>query len=158
MYVVVIGVPFRRIDADRCQVAADWGKSLVLLRDSLKGEFGPLLVAAPELIDQGGTIGSQTTLELSAIRDQICFYSLGSASWRARDFWSNVRAVRKACDGAVARASVVHAGINNLYQPFSLMGFYAGIRAKKTTVFVIDGDAVTRSIHLAEGKPLVERV
>lgn len=158
MYVVVIGVPFRRIDLDRCQVAADWGKSLLLLRDSLRGEFGPLLVAAPELKDTGGTIGSQMSLEVSAASDQIGFCSLGSAHWRARDFWKNFRSVWKACDEAVSRAAVVHAGINNLYQPFSLAGFCAGIRAKKTTVFVIDGDAVTRSMHLAEGKPLIERL
>ena len=47
MYSVVISVPFRRMNDRVCEVAGDWGKSIVLLRDSLQGRFGPLVIAAP---------------------------------------------------------------------------------------------------------------
>src|SRR4051812_27794190 len=47
MYTLTIGVPFRRLDEHRCEVASDWAKSLYLLRDSFGGRFGPIMVAAP---------------------------------------------------------------------------------------------------------------
>jgi glycosyltransferase involved in cell wall biosynthesis len=158
MYTIVIGVPFRRVDQDVCEVAADWATSLQLLRNSFNGRFGRLCVAAPELPAADGLVGNQTPTRLSAKRDDVEFRSLGLATWRARDFWRHHGDVKAACVNAIEDADVVHAGISNLYKPFSLEGFRAATRARRTTVFVMDGDAVTRNRDLADSSGVLNRV
>ena len=49
MYLIVIHVPFQDAGPGRVRVGADWGRSLHLLRDSLRGRLGPVVVAAPAL-------------------------------------------------------------------------------------------------------------
>ncbi|MFN3592228.1 MAG: hypothetical protein ACK4TG_08575, partial [Thermaurantiacus sp.] len=46
MYLIPITVPIF-MDGDQPMLATDWKRALVLLRDSLGGRFGPLVVAAP---------------------------------------------------------------------------------------------------------------
>ena len=159
MYTVVIAVPFRRVSAEVCEVPSDWGIALRLLRDSLKGRFGPLAVAAPE---EGGAAGeriaNQMPLALHATDDGIRFVRLGSAGWGTRQFWRNWRSIRRTLDDLAARSEVMHAGINNLYMPYAPMGFFAGLRAGKMTVFVLDTDIVMQLEQTAAGKGLRKRV
>ena len=158
MYTVVISVPFRRISADVCEVPSDWGIALKLLRDSLGGRFGPLTVAAPEAPGKPGErISDQAPLALHARDDAIGFVRLGSSDWRPRHFWRNRRAVRRTLDDLAARSEVMHTGINNLYLPYAPMGFFAGRRAGKMSVFVLDTDIVMQLEQTARGARLRKR-
>jgi glycosyltransferase involved in cell wall biosynthesis len=59
----------------------------------------------------------------------------------------------------LARSSdVVHAGVNDLYQPYSYVGFKAGLRAGAATVFVQDTDMVRQLRELARGQSTRERI
>src|SRR6187549_1576366 len=144
MYTKTTGVPFRRKDGAHCEVAGDWAQALFLLRDSFRGRFGPLTIASPELPPGDGPIGEQVVTTISEAEDGIRFVSLGSTTWRARQFWQSYRRIRAECDRLAAEADVFHSGINDLWQPYALMGFNAARRSGKTTVFVLDGDAIQR--------------
>ncbi len=158
MYTVIINVPFRRTDPDSCEVASDWGRSLMLLRDSFDGQFGGITVAAPELPPGDGPIGQQVPQSLSESIDDIRFVSLGDARWRARHFWRHYADIRAKCDQLARSSEVVHAGMGNLWQPFAFFGFCAGLRACVTTVFVQDGDMVRRFRDLARDKAWYEKL
>jgi glycosyltransferase involved in cell wall biosynthesis len=149
MFLIVSNVPFRPSDATGVQVASDWGRSLLLLRDSFNGRFGEIVVAAPTLPPGDGDISEQRPHLLHAQRDGVRFVKLGETHWRARHFWRHYPQIRRTCDELARHADVVHAGINNLWQPYSFIGFNAGCRAGKTTVFVQDGDVVGRLHDLA---------
>lgn len=152
MYTVVISVPFRRVSAEVCEVPSDWGIALKLLRDSFKGRFGPLMVAAPEAPGAPGErISDQVPLALHEGDDAIHFVSLGSSAWRTREFWRNRRSIRRTLDDLASRSEVMHTGINNLYLPYAPMGFFAGQRAGKTSVFVLDTDIVMQLEQQAQG-------
>jgi glycosyltransferase involved in cell wall biosynthesis len=157
MYALTIGVPFRRKTDIQCEVAADWAKSLILLRDALAGRFGEIVVAAPELPPGEGMIVQQTPHILDAHNDGIRFESLGQKNWRARQFWRMFPRLRATCNRLAAQAQVVHCGINDLWQPYSLAGFYAARRRGTTTVFVLDGDAIKRLQDLATGQGVLHR-
>lgn len=151
MYTVVIDVPFRRLSNDAVEVAADWARSLILLRDSFNGRFGSLTIAAPEMPPGTGPITEQQPVTVRNREDGIDFVRIGSTLWKTRGFWSHYFQIRGVLNGLIARSDVVHAGINNLYWPYSLTGFHAAARANKTTVFILDGDAILRERQLAEG-------
>ncbi|HEV8607740.1 MAG TPA: glycosyltransferase [Tepidisphaeraceae bacterium] len=158
MYTLTIGVPFRRRDEQRCEVASDWAKSLLLLRDSLGGRFGKITVAAPALPMEDGLIGQQTPAILHAGRDEIQFEQLGVKGWRARQFWRSYPSIRAACDRLARSSQVIHCGINDLWQPYAIMGFNAAQRANVTSVFVLDGDAVQRMADLGSGAGMMRKL
>jgi glycosyltransferase involved in cell wall biosynthesis len=158
MYTKTTGVPFRRKGGTQCEVAGDWAQALFLLRDSFRGRFGPLTIAAPELPPGDGPITEQITVTMSEVEDGIRFVSLGSTTWRTRQFWGSYRRIRKQCEQLAAESDVLHAGINNLWQPYSLVGFNAARRKDKTTVFVLDGDEIQRMRDLHGTDPLRLRV
>jgi len=157
MYTLVISVPFRRMNDRVCEVAGDWGKSIVLLRDSLQGRFGPLVIAAPEVAGDG-LIGSQIPMPLHEHEDGVSFVRIGWSHWRARDFWRHVREVRSRCADLASQSDVIHAGINDLWRPYSVVGFSAGWQANRTTVFVLDTDIVLQMEQLSAGRGLLSRV
>lgn len=148
MYTVIIGVPFRPGRSGVAEVASDWAESLLLLRDSLRGRFGPITVAAPRMPPGDGLITEQVSRELAERADGIRFVALGDTRWRARHFWRNCAEIRGRCDRLAASSDVVHAGISNLWQPYSYFGFRAGYCAGRCTVFVQDGDAIQRAVDL----------
>lgn len=157
MYLVVINVAYRTIDGETAEVSSDWAQSLHLMRDSFDGHFGELVVAAPALPRDDGLIGGQTPQRLHAQRDDIRFVALGDTRWRARNFWQHYPSIRSTCDALARQADIVHGGINNLYQPYSFVGFNAGRRAGRTTVFVQDSDAIQRLQDLTRGAPPLRR-
>jgi glycosyltransferase involved in cell wall biosynthesis len=158
MYTLTIGVPFRRLDEHCCEVASDWAKSLKLLRDSLGGRFGPITVAAPALPAGDGLIGQQTPMTIDTRSDEIRFAELGIKGWRARQFWRAYRAIRSTIDQLAKNSQVVHCGVNDLWQPYAMMGYYAAMRANVTSVFVLDGDAVRRRGDLGANKGPMSRL
>jgi len=158
MYLVVISVPFRPISHGVAEVASDWGRSLILLRDSFGGRFGELVVAAPALPPGDGPIKEQQPMRLHAAVDGIRFVRLGDTRWRARHFWRHYFQVRRRCDELARQADVVHADTGNLYQPFGHIAFKAACRAGTTTVFVQDGDVVGRLHDLARGRSIRHRL
>jgi len=139
-YAVVIHVPCFVLDGDKF-VASDWAASLGLLRDSLKGRYGDLLVVAPK-----GEAGSsdQELVEaskLEGIRIQPSASRAGTNSnyWLQRRLrW--VRDVRS----AVNQAEAVHTGLGDLYQPFNLDAFRVAERSGAPVIFVRDTDAVAQ--------------
>lgn len=158
MYTVVISVPFRRVSGEVCEVPSDWGMALKLLRDSLRGRFGALTVAAPEAPGPaGGRIADQVPLSLHAQGDGIGFVRLGDSGWGAREFWRNSRSIRRTLDDLAARSEVMHTGINNLLLPYAPMGFFAGRRAGKMSVFVLDTDIILQLEQMAAGQRLRKR-
>ena len=158
MYTKTTGVPFRRKGGTRVEVAGDWAQALFLLRDSFRGRFGPMTIAAPELPPGEGPITEQITTTISEAEEGIRFVTLGSTAWRARQFWGSYWRMRKQCEQLAAESDVLHAGINNLWQPYSLLGFNAARRKGKTTVFVLDGDEIQRIRDLSRADPLRVRV
>jgi glycosyltransferase involved in cell wall biosynthesis len=158
MYTVVISVPFRRVAADVCEVPSDWGAALRLLRDSLRGRFGPVVVAAPEEPGEAGErIADQVPLALHERDDAIQFVRLGSSTWGAWQFWRNWRSVRRTLDDLASRSEVMHTGINHLYLPHAPMGFFAGERAGTMSVFVLDTDIVMQLEQMTRGTRLRKR-
>jgi glycosyltransferase involved in cell wall biosynthesis len=158
MYTKTTGVPFRRKGGTQCEVAGDWAQALCLLRDSFRGRFGPLTIAAPELPPGEGPITEQITVTMSEVEDGIRFVSLGSTTWKARQFWGSYWRMRKQCEQLAAESDVLHAGINDLWQPYSLLGFNAARRKGTTTVFVLDGDEIQRIRDLSGADPLPVRL
>jgi len=158
MYLVVISVSFRPISHGVAEVASDWGRSLILLRDSFGDRFGELVVAAPALPPGDGPIKEQQPMRLHAVADGIRFVKLGDTRWRARHFWRHYFQVRRICNRLVRQADILHAGTGNLYQPFGHIAFKAACRAGTTTVFVQDGDVIGRLNDLARGRSLGHRL
>jgi glycosyltransferase involved in cell wall biosynthesis len=151
MYLVPISVPFRRTGERRCEVASDWAKALHLLRDSFNGRFGQITVAAPDVTGESPLLDEQVPVTIDESAEGIRFERLGSAQWRTRDFWPSYRSIRATCDRLAQEADVVHGSINHLWQPYALMGFHAGRRRGKATVFVLDLDDVERIRDMNRG-------
>jgi glycosyltransferase involved in cell wall biosynthesis len=162
MYVVFSDMPCKRLDADRCLVSSEWAYAVKLLRDSLDGRFGKMLLAAPEVrpdlpeLGRGGFL--QPPVEVSEKADDIGFYSLGRCHLRPREYWREARAIRARCRDAAAKASVVHSGINDAFLPWAPTGHDEGVRQGKMTVFVIDTDIILQSQQLSEGAGFKQRM
>jgi glycosyltransferase involved in cell wall biosynthesis len=156
MYLVVIHVPIYLRD-NECLIATDWKRSLCLLRDSFDGRFGRIQVLAPSL-DPRATPADQP-LEPLAKSEEIDLFPSFRYDTRARDFWrEHVHTWRRHVNAFVPQASVVHAGFCDVYRPLMFMGFMAGQRAGKTTVFVQDTDHVLQQRELNAHKPWRKRV
>lgn len=151
MYLIVIHVPFQDAGPGRVRVGADWGRSLHLLRDSLRGRLGPVVVAAPALPAHADWT-QQPPVTLHTEREQIFFVKLCDADLRPRRFWRQAGAVYRRCLALARKADVVHAGMNDLFRPISPLGFRAAVMAGRPTVFVEDTDAVAQLRQLSQGR------
>ncbi len=152
MYLVVIHVPFQTTGEDAVRVGAEWARELQLLRDSLEGRFGEIVVAAPEL-PPDFSWNEQHPVELSPSREGIRFVRLCRAHLRARQFWPRAWGVYRRCRRLAGEASVVHAGLSDLFRPIAQFGFLAALRAGVPTVFVEDTDTVTQLLQLDGDRP-----
>jgi len=150
MYLIVIQVPFQNAGNRCARVAVYWAQSLLLLRDSMAGRFGRIVVAAPEL-PPGHRWNQQLAATLDAEHDNIAFVSLCPANLRAREFWPGAAGVYRRCLQLARGAQVVHSGTSDLYRPIAQLGFYAALRAGVPTVFVADTDAVLQLQQLEGG-------
>jgi glycosyltransferase involved in cell wall biosynthesis len=152
---VVIHVPIYLHDNEYL-IATDWKRSLCLLRDSFNGRFGRIQVLAPSL-DARVTPADQP-LEPVAKSDDIDLFASFRYDTRARDFWRrHVHTWTQHVHTFVPQASVVHAGFCDVYRPLTFIGFMAGMRAGKTTVFVQDTDHVLQQRELNAHAPWRQR-
>lgn len=158
MYLVPISVPFRRTGEHRCEVASDWAKALRLLRDSLEGRFGSITIAAPDVPGESPLLDEQVPIAIDESAEDFRFVRLGSVRWRTREFWPAYPGIRATCDRLAREADVVHGSINHLWQPYALMGFNAGRRQGRTTVFVLDLDDVERIRDMNRGLGSMRRL
>jgi glycosyltransferase involved in cell wall biosynthesis len=148
MYLVAIHVPIY-LDGSHPRITTEWLRELVLLRDSLQGKFDPLTVVAPSLPADDGSIdqiletpGTDAGIELVPSFDLRC---------RARHYWGHERGRwLKDVSALVARADVVHAGLDDVFRPISYDGFREGLRQNRATIFVQDTDIVLQQRELGQ--------
>jgi glycosyltransferase involved in cell wall biosynthesis len=156
MYLIPILVPIYLRGGERL-VTTDWKRSLLLLRDSLNGRYGPLRVIAP-WVDARTTPPDQPLEPVSASDEIELIPSFPNAT-RAREFWTqHVHTWRRDIAAALPTVDVVHAGMCEVYRPLTFIGFLSGLSAQKPTVFVQDTDQVLQHAQLHAGRPLRERL
>jgi glycosyltransferase involved in cell wall biosynthesis len=151
MYLVVIHVPFQQVRPGVARVSSDWGRALFLLRDSLRGRCGEIVVASPTL-PPDHTWNEQLPVDIDAAREHIRFEAVCPANLRARQFWPRVTKLLRTCRRLAAEADVVHCGTSDLYRPIPQLGFLAARLEHRPTVFFEDTDIVTQIHQLDGGK------
>jgi glycosyltransferase involved in cell wall biosynthesis len=156
MYLVPIQVPIY-LDGDHTLVSTEWHRSLLLLRDSFAGKFGPIVLVAPSLPIAQAT-GEQTLVEISPTTDGLQLKPSFDKRCRAREFWLRQRARWQAdLASLLPQANVVHAGVDDVYRPIAFEGFRAAVRRQIPTVFVQDTDNVIQQRQLFANQPAIER-
>jgi glycosyltransferase involved in cell wall biosynthesis len=156
MYLVPIQVPIY-LDGPRKLVTAEWHRSLFLLRDSFNGRFGEITVAAPSL---PASIASpeQPLIEITDANEGVRLFPSFDKRCRMRSYWRRERKQWKAdLRELTSQASVVHAGVDDVYRPISFEGFRTGVKMDKPTVFVQDTDNVVQQTQLFADKPWRQR-
>lgn len=146
MYLIPIPVPIYR-DRDESYIATDWKRALVLLRDSLRGRYGPLVVAAPSLPAEE----SDQTLERATLtEDGISLVPLFDQRVRLRTYWlgAHQHAMRTLRE-LTARARVLHGTVEDPLRPFTYASFMQATRLGIPSVLVQDQDAVVTFRDLA---------
>ncbi len=155
MYLLPIHVPIY-LDGETRYVTTEWWRALELLRDSLKGQFGDIVVAAPCVPVEALAPGQMLVppppdcgISLRPSFDLRC---------RARDFWSRHRSRWHHDLLILARqADVVHAGLDDVYRPIMFEGFRVGVRLGKPSLFVQDTDIVVQQRQLSAHAGAVQR-
>jgi glycosyltransferase involved in cell wall biosynthesis len=140
---VVIHVPIY-VDGGRQMVSTEWKRSLELLRDSLGGVYGPVVVLAPTL-----PVGcSEQAVERVSAEDGILLEEGFDLRVRARGYWLEERGPwRRRVRQLAAGAAVVHAGLDDVYRPIMFDGFAEAVAAGRPTVFVQDTDVAGRIVE-----------
>jgi glycosyltransferase involved in cell wall biosynthesis len=155
MYLLPIHVPIYR-DGDSKYLTTEWWRALELLRDSLRGQLGEIVVAAPWV-----PVAAITTGQKLVLPPPDCGISLRpnfDLRCRARDFWSRHRARWHHDLLSLARqADVVHAGLDDVYRPITFEGFRVGVRLGKPSLFVQDTDIVVQQRQLSAHAGAVQR-
>ncbi len=156
MYVIPIHVPIY-VDGARRLVATDWYRSLELLRDSFRGRFGPLTVVSPSL-PANSAADEQRLMDATDAMSDINFLPGFDLRCRARQYWTEHRKPWRAIlTEVLARAQVVHGGLDDVYRPIGFEGVAIALRLNKPLVFVQDTDIVLQHRQLAAGRGAVAR-
>jgi glycosyltransferase involved in cell wall biosynthesis len=145
------------LEGPRPYVTTEWKRSLVLLRDSFGGRFGPLVLACP-FRTVGVDPPPSQALEAADDVDDIEVRGLFPERVRARKFWLKQRGVwlagiRELLDDA----DVVHAGLDDVYRPITYSAWSAAVERGRMTVFVQDTDIATQIVELNAKAPLGRR-
>jgi glycosyltransferase involved in cell wall biosynthesis len=157
MYLLPIQVPIY-LDGDRTLVTTEWHRSLLLLRDSFAGKFGPIVLVAPSLPVSQAT-SEQTLVDIPPTTDGLQLKPSFDKRCRAREFWRRQRARWQADLAALLpQAQVVHAGVDDVYRPIAFEGFRAAVKRRIPTVFVQDTDHVIQQKQLFANQPPIERI
>jgi glycosyltransferase involved in cell wall biosynthesis len=157
MYLLPIQVPIY-LDGDSRWLTTEWHRSLLLLRDSFAGRFGPVAVIAPSLPARSAP-PEQQLVKVEQSADGLQLFPSFDKRCRARQFWMRDRA-RWQADLAerLPRAQVVHAGVDDVYRPIAFEGFRAAIRKRIAAVFVQDTDNVVQQRQIFARRGAAERV
>lgn len=143
MYFIPIIVPIF-VEGERKLVHSDWKRALELLRDSLGGRYGDLVVAAPGLPADDAAAREQQILEFGP-EDGISLEPIYDGRMRAREFWlRELPRLRARLEPLMQRARVVHTGLGDLYRPVMEIPFASALHRGLPTVFVQDTDTVTQ--------------
>ena len=156
MYLLPIHVPIY-VDGVRSLVTSEWWRALELLRNSLGGLLGDIIVVAPTLpVDQVET--DQTLVPQS--RDcGIQFIRGFDLRCRARDYWLRARSSwRRTLLELSRNAAAVHAGLDDVYRPIAFEGFRVGVQLNRVTLFVQDTDIVIQQRELAASAGTARRM
>lgn len=151
MYLIVIHVPVY-LEGNNKFLTTEWKRSLFLLRDSLKGRFGPITVLSPGI--QNG-VGAELILEPISDSDGINIIPSIDPRLRARNYWFSgarkewKRQVKK----YVSQAQIVHTGLDQLWKPIMYEGFLEALKQQKITVFVTDTDVISQMDALSKNSP-----
>ena len=157
MYLMAVHVPIY-VDGPRRLVASDWHRSLVLLRDSMQGRYGPIALIAPSLPVEAAD-GTQVLVELDEARDGVGGIASFDTRGRCKDYWLRDRARWRAdLRAQVDRAEVVHAGLDDVFRPIAYDGFRMGLARDRPTVFVQDTDIALQAVELGRRDPLRGRL
>lgn len=152
MYILPIHVPIY-VDGRRTLVTTEWKRSVLLLRDSLKGSLGPIVLMAPSL--SASTAASQSLEELNEQNDGVIVRPSFDARCRAREYWTTHRARWRAeLSEAMKNARAVHAGLDDVFRPIAYDGCLAAFRQRKPVIFVRDIDQVQQMRELAAERGL----
>lgn len=157
MYLIITHVPiFKR--GDQCLVSTDWKRSLLLLRDSLNGKLGPIIVLAPTLPD-ASVPAEQIREHVSEKADDIRLVGSFDSRCRAKTYWLRER---KRWEVDIRRllpnATLVHSGLDDVYRPIAYKGHLEATAAGLPTVYVQDGDIVERQRNLRKFLPSSQRL
>lgn len=146
MYLLIIHVP-AYVKSDEVYVTTDWKRSLLLLKESLQGQFGEVIVLCPSMPFQN----SDQILETLTPEDGIRVIPSVVKPKRALEYWTSSRNQwKKDIRYWVAKAEVVHAGMDELLKPMMFEGFCEAVKQNKTTVFVLDTDSIIQLKELAK--------
>jgi glycosyltransferase involved in cell wall biosynthesis len=156
MYLLCIHVPVYR-DADRTFVTTEWARSVILLRNSLEGRYGELMVVAPERDLKKGS--EQELVDTKSLGDDVSFEGAFDGACRPRKYWLQERskwvdAVRR----HASVASVIHTGLNDLYRPINLDALRVAVAAPAPVVFARDTDEVQKALDLSRGQGALRRL
>jgi glycosyltransferase involved in cell wall biosynthesis len=150
VYLIPAPVPIY-LDGDRCRVASDWKRALELLRDSLEGRYGPLVVMGPS---RPAADSDQVLQGVSLDADHIELVPAFDESVRLRHYWRGAHQQAMArVQARLPRVQVLHGTAEEPFRSFCFSAFMAGVRARTPTVFVQDQDvaSVVRALHRHDG-------
>lgn len=148
MYLMPILVPIY-LEGERRLVASDWKRALVLLRDSLEGKYGDLVVAAPWMNSDAPEAREQT-LDTIAPGDGIRLEPTIDAQLGYPAFWlREARKYHAQLDRWFRHVRVVHTGLDDPFRPLVEMPMAMAFRRAVPVVFVQDTDVVVQMHELA---------
>lgn len=148
MYLIPIGVPIFR-GGGELLLQTDWRRALVLLRDSLGGRYGDLVLLSPWLPADGPEAKVQRLEPLAGL-DGVRALTAHDARVRARRFWSReVGPWRRLVDRQLESAQVLHGGLDELFRPMMGIAVRRAFARGVPTVFVQDTDVVVQMPELA---------
>ncbi len=155
MYLLPITVPIF-VEGSRSFIATDWRRALVLLRDSLQGRYGPLVVAAPS------APAAETDQPLEAAdrqADGIELLPLFDRVTPLNSYWGGVhQATMARIDTLLTRTTVLHGTAEDPLRPFTYSSVMRAARKRLPVVFVQDQD-VSRSMRdIADTSGLAARL
>ncbi|NNC99540.1 MAG: glycosyltransferase [Gammaproteobacteria bacterium] len=134
MYLLGTHIPIY-VHGDRTYVEDSWFADIDLARQYFAPHFGKLKVIGPSL--PYPTSNSKSLQEVSANFDDLSLHPSIDARTRVRTFWPKAyRQWKRDLAPLITEATVVHASVDDPFQPMQLETIRAGIKEGKTTVLI----------------------
>jgi glycosyltransferase involved in cell wall biosynthesis len=150
MYLIPITVPIF-LAGETALVSTDWRRALILLRDSLGGRYGPLVVAAPFL---PASESDQPLEPVNTAEDGIELMPLFGRRERLRTYWRGThQSVRARLVERLAETDVLHGTVEDPLRPFCYSVLMMAAHKGLPTILVQDQDVGRSMRDLYEGRP-----
>lgn len=154
MYLIPITVPIF-LEGETALLSTDWRRALILLRDSLGGRYGPLVVAAPFV----PAAESDQRLESLKAEDGIELLPLFDRHQRLRQYWRGThQQVRARLVDCLARTAVLHGTVEDPLRPFCYSAVMMAAAKGLPTILVQDQDVGQSMRDLYDGKSTIGRL